>query len=413
MSTPTFDIGEPGERSWQNDAENPYNWPKWKKNLLLASTSIVALAGSLGTSIITPAHDQIIKEYGVSDTVAFLPLTTYVLALGLGPVVGGPLSETAGRKPVYIISCVCGGLFALGAGLTTDFAGFCILRFLSGFVYGPSLAIGTGMLAETYTPKERGWPSSLYILSPFLGPSLGPVLGVFLVHYKGWRWTQYVLVLFSVFSLAWVLVTSESYHSVIQRRRKKRLGIDLPEPKEILFMLRQFVTLGLFRPLHMMDNYIRLCDKLFYQQKIHMYPPHQVPPEYRLLPAMIGSLALPVSLFLFAWTTCPDISSAVPILATVLFGAVNVSMFVASIQYVGDVYHRTNVASATSANSLGRYCLAAVSPLFSLQLYRDLGVSWATSTLGFISVVLLPLAWMLFRFGKLFRDKSRYETASY
>jgi MFS family permease len=113
------------------------------------------------------------REFGIPSTVAFLPLTTYVLALGLGPVVGGPLSETAGRKPLYVASSLFGGLFALGAGLTPNFAGLCVLRFFAGFAYGPSLAIGTGMLAETYTPKERGWPSAIYILSPFLGPGLG------------------------------------------------------------------------------------------------------------------------------------------------------------------------------------------------------------------------------------------------
>jgi MFS family permease len=128
---------------------------------------------SLGTSIISPAHQQLIDEFGVSSTVAFLPLTTYVLALGLGPVLGGPLSETAGRKAVYIAAASLGGLFTLGAGFTTSFVGLCILRFFAGFAYGPSLSIGSGFLAETFTPGERGIPSLLYILSPFLGPGLG------------------------------------------------------------------------------------------------------------------------------------------------------------------------------------------------------------------------------------------------
>jgi MFS family permease len=112
-------------------------------------------------------------EFGVSSTVAFLPLSTYVFALGLGPVLGGPLSEVAGRQAVYIIAVVFGGLFALGSGLTHSFVGLCIMRFLSGFFYGPSLAVGSGVLNETYLPVERGLPSSLFILSPFLGPGLG------------------------------------------------------------------------------------------------------------------------------------------------------------------------------------------------------------------------------------------------
>ncbi|GAW11953.1 hypothetical protein ANO14919_013070 [Xylariales sp. No.14919] len=457
------------EFNFDDDPANPYNWPKWKKNVLLAATAIIAFTGSIGTSIISPAHQQLIDEFGVSSTVAFLPLTTYVLALGLGPIIGGPLSETTGRKAIYIGAASLGGLFALGAGFTTSFAGLSILRFFAGFAYGPSLSIGSGFLAETYTPAERGLPSLLWILSPFLGPGLGPVLGVFLVDRVGWRWTQFTLVFFSVFSLIWVLIGSESYHPVIQRRRMKQLGIPPPKSTPLIDTLRHFLSKGLFRPLHMMltepivgllslyvafifgvlFNFfgaffyifqsvygftivqsglvflavalgcvigaltIGLCDRLFYQPQVRRFPPHQVPPEYRLLPALIGSVALPVSLFIFAWTTRPSISPAVPIFAIVIFGAGNINLFVSALQYTGDVYHRTNVASATSANSLARYGLAAVFPLFSLQLYRNLGVAWASSLLGFVSIALLPLPWLLFKFGKAIRDKSKYQTATY
>ncbi|KAI0521312.1 major facilitator superfamily domain-containing protein [Xylaria bambusicola] len=457
------------EFDFDADPENPYNWPKWKKNVQLAAAAIVAFAGSVGTSIISPAHQQLIDEFGVPSTVAFLPLTTYVLALGLGPVIGGPLSETVGRKAVFIGAASAGGLFALGAGFTPSFAGLCVLRFFAGFAYGPSLSIASGFLAETYTPADRGLPSLLWILSPFLGPGLGPVLGVFLVDRMGWRWTQFTLVFFSVFSLIWVLIGSESYHPVIQHRRMKELGITPPESAPFVDTLRQFLTAGLLRPLHMMVtepivgflclyvafvfgvlfNFfgsffyifqhvygftmiqsglvflavalgcvigalnIWLCGKLFYQPQIHRFPPHQVPPEYRLLPAMIGSVALPVSIFIFAWTTRPSVSPAVPILAIVIFSVGNISLFVSALQYIGDVYHRTNVASATSANSLARYGLAAVFPLFSLQLYQNLGVAWASSLFGFISIALFPLPWLLFRFGKTIRSKSKYQTAIY
>lgn len=128
---------------------------------------------SVGTSIVSPSHDQFVAEFGVSSTVAFLPLSTYVLALGLGPVLGGPLSETAGRQAVHFIAVILGGAFALGSGLTNSFAGLCIMRFLAGFFYGPVLAVGSGVLGEVFLPIERGLPSTIFILCPFLGPGLG------------------------------------------------------------------------------------------------------------------------------------------------------------------------------------------------------------------------------------------------
>jgi MFS family permease len=113
------------------------------------------------------------EEYGVTFTEAILPLSTYIFALGLGPIIGGPLSETIGRYPIYAIFTPLGTLFTLGVGFCDSFAGICILRFLAGFAFAPSLAISTGVLNETFLPVERGLPATLFILTPFLGPGMG------------------------------------------------------------------------------------------------------------------------------------------------------------------------------------------------------------------------------------------------
>ncbi|KAK1700868.1 putative bicyclomycin resistance protein [Colletotrichum godetiae] len=444
---------------WEDDSSNPYNWPQWKKNLQLAMISIVGFSCSVGTSIVSPARSQFVKEFGVSSTAAFLPLSLYVLALGLGPVLGGPLSETAGRQAVHVIAVVFGGLFALGSGLTHSFSGLCAMRFLSGFFYGPVLAVGSGVLNETYLPVERGLPSTIFILSPFLGPGLG----------KGWRWTQYTLVFFSAFSLIWLFLSGESYHPTLLRRRRKQLGLVEPRSTTTLQKSWQFLTVGLLRPLHMLFTepivailslYVAcmfgtlfmffgaffyvfdkthgytltqtglvflaiafgcvlgcitmvLCDHHLYQPRARRFSPGEIPPELRLYPAMLGSLGLPVSLFWFGWTARPDVNAAAPIIAIVIFGWGNITLTISSIQYLGDTYHRSNVASAASANSLARYTFAAAFPFFSLQMYQKLGIGWASSLLGFLSLILLPGPWIFFKYGKVIRQRSQYETASY
>ena len=113
------------------------------------------------------------EEFGVSSTVAIVPLSLYTLALGLGPIVGGPLSETVGRYPVYLGTLALGSLFTLGIGFSQNFASICVLRFLAGFCLAPSLAIAGGTLNETFKPIHRAIPSTIFILTPFLGPGLG------------------------------------------------------------------------------------------------------------------------------------------------------------------------------------------------------------------------------------------------
>lgn len=137
------------------------------------------MGSSVATSIISPARQQFMEEFGVSSTVALLPLALYVYALGFGPVVGGPLSETVGRLPVYQVAIPLGSLFTLGAGLTHSFGGLCFLRFAAGFCFAPALAVVTGSVTETFVPKTRGPVLALLTLMPFLGPGFGYVILLF------------------------------------------------------------------------------------------------------------------------------------------------------------------------------------------------------------------------------------------
>lgn len=128
---------------------------------------------SIATSISSSSVNLLELEFGVSRTVALLPLTLYVVALGIGPVLGGPLSETIGRYPVIMGGMTIGALFTLGAGFVHNFGALCFLRFLTGFFWAPVLANAPGSLSETFMPKSRGPVSALFILTPFLGPGLG------------------------------------------------------------------------------------------------------------------------------------------------------------------------------------------------------------------------------------------------
>lgn len=41
-------------------------------------------------------------------------------------------------------------------------------------------------------------------------------------------------------------------------------------------------------------------------------------------------------------------------------------------------------------------------------MYETLGIAWATSLLGFLSLVMLPIPWVFFKFGPKIRSKSSF-----
>ncbi len=130
---------------------------------------------SFGSSVVSPAFGVFQEDWHVSSTVSILPLTVYALALGYGPLIAAPLSETYGRHVVYLISTPLGALFTMGAGFSQNIWTLCILRFFAGLTFSPSLAIGGGSIADVNKPEHRAAASAIYILSPFLGPALGYV----------------------------------------------------------------------------------------------------------------------------------------------------------------------------------------------------------------------------------------------
>jgi hypothetical protein len=61
-----------------NDPVNPQNWPVRYKWWVTFQLGMLALVGSLGSSITTPADDVIASYIGVSGEVAVLNLSLYV-----------------------------------------------------------------------------------------------------------------------------------------------------------------------------------------------------------------------------------------------------------------------------------------------------------------------------------------------
>lgn len=49
-------------------------------------------------------------------------------------------------------------------------------------------------------------------------------------------------------------------------------------------------------------------------------------------------------------------------------------------------------------------------PALMIVVYEKLGIAWATSLLGFLSVAMVPIPWVLYKWGPEIRAKSRFET---
>ena len=95
---PATRIATAADWTGPDDPGNPLTWSIWQKAYQTLAIGSLAFAVTAGSSLITPSVPEIAEHFGVSRVVAILPLTLYVLGLGLGPCIAAPISETYGSK---------------------------------------------------------------------------------------------------------------------------------------------------------------------------------------------------------------------------------------------------------------------------------------------------------------------------
>jgi len=121
---------------------------------MLITTSVY-----IGSSIYSPAIPDAAEYFGVSEIVSVLGLSLFgrltsiclarkliklVVGYGIGPLFLAPITEIPqiGRNLPYIVPLAIFCILQVPTALVDNFAGFCILRFVAGFVSSPPLATG-------------------------------------------------------------------------------------------------------------------------------------------------------------------------------------------------------------------------------------------------------------------------------
>lgn len=122
----------------------------------------------------------------------------------------------------------------------------------------------------------------------------------------------------------------------------------------------------------------------------------ELKPEIRLQPAMVGAFFIPVCLFWFGWSARPSIHWIMPIIGSSFFAIGTFLLFNSVLNYLGDAYP-DYAASVLAGNDFMRSCFGAGFPLFATAMYKNEGVGWASSILGFLAIVFIPIPFVLYK----------------
>ena len=130
--------------------------------------------------------------------------------------------------------------------------------------------------------------------------------------------------------------------------------------------------------------------------------------ESRRLPlACIGGPLYVIALFWLGWTARENVPFYVPMLAGIPFGMGFVLIFMALLNYLTDAYE-IFAASSMAAASCCRSLAGAVLPFAATPMYTRLGVPWASSLLGFLSLGMCVIPFLFLWKGDRIRAGSRF-----
>lgn len=385
--------------------------------------------------------------------------------LGVGPLILAPLSETFGRRPLYISCFTIFSLLQIPSALTPNIETLILVRTLAGFFGSVSIANGGGTISDMCGPEERANIFGWYLLGPLLGPTIGPLLGGVIVQRLGWRWIFWVLtiVCFVNTFAGWIFLR-ETYAPVILSQRKKKLEKELgvsgkyKYKGEDLRPLWQKITRSFLRPLRIllqpivttMSIYQSIIFATTYSIYTNMQPIYEgeygfnteqvgllylgpglgfltavwflVPridtvwkklaeknggkgrPEFRLPLANVGSTLIPIALFWFAWTVHFKVWWPVTIAATYFYGIGQIMILNTTSNYYIDSFERYS-ASAIAAGAVFRSVVGGVVPLFAPKMFDTLGYGWGISVFGFLALVISPAPLIFYYIGERVREK--------
>jgi MFS transporter, DHA1 family, multidrug resistance protein len=156
-----------------NDKDDPKNWSRTRRVLSTAIICLIGFVTTMGASIYAPGHEQVKREFGVSTTVSLLPLSSYSLGLAFGPMISSPLSETFGRKFVYLSTLPLLDIFMLGSGFSQNIAALIVCRFFAGMFAAPGVSVAAATITDFTRTSKRAMALAPYYTIPFIGSAIG------------------------------------------------------------------------------------------------------------------------------------------------------------------------------------------------------------------------------------------------
>jgi len=187
----------------------------------LVGVLVALFLGALDQTIVATAMPRILQELNGLSLYTWV-VTAYLLASTAMIPIWGKISDLYGRKVVVLSATV---LFLLGSALSgqaRSMVELIIFRAVQGLGSAGIFSTAFTVVADIFTPAERGRYQGLFGAVFGTSSVLGPWLGGLLTDHLSWRWVFYVNVPLGLIALAFIALQMPA----LKPRLDRKVSID-------------------------------------------------------------------------------------------------------------------------------------------------------------------------------------------
>lgn len=174
----------------------------------------------MSMTLIAPAIPMVRTEFEVSYNVAQLIVTAFLLAMAVGLLFVGLLSDRFGRRPLFLLGAWLFFIGALAGYFATDIVILVIARALQGLGAAALMTTGRIIANDIFDAKDASRALSSVTAVQSIVPVLALAVGGLIVEAFGWRATMAVMAIFSLIVIAQsALLLPETNHNKLKSLR--------------------------------------------------------------------------------------------------------------------------------------------------------------------------------------------------
>lgn len=170
-----------------------------KKLLLILAPLISSFA--FGLDIYVPIVPLLVEKLQTTQFMVQLTLSSFVLMMGVGQLVMGPLADRYGRRKIVLISSILYTLGAICSAIAVGIYTLITARIIMA-AGGCGLLVCAFAVVRDVCEGDKSAKMFSYLNSSIgMSPIFAPIIGGYLAYYFGWRAPFWFLIIWGIYAM--------------------------------------------------------------------------------------------------------------------------------------------------------------------------------------------------------------------